>query len=321
MLEEGSSSPSAKRISIPMVSVVIPAYQRPDYLNQALESVHCQTFADYEVIVVDDCSGDEFVSQYRLRDGIRLLRHDERRGPAAARNTGIENARGRFIALMDTDDFWLPDKLEMQVRELDYNSDVGLTYCHYVLVNDLLEPLPKQPRPKPLGKDPLRRLLWGNVIKSCSVVLVRREALEKCGLFDESILGVDDWDLWLRVARCYQILQDPTPRVLYRTHPAQFSDDRLMMRQGELAVREQWLEWAERERPDWTRRLRFRMSRDLQRLARCEMRAGLPREAVRTLRRALHVCPWNMQSHAQLLLATVRLTHRILNAKARKIET
>lgn len=290
----------------PVVSVVIPAYKNAQYVNQALDSVRGQTFGDHETIIVDDCSGEEFVSNYNIADDVQLVRHACNRGPASARNTGIREAKGRYIALLDMDDIWLPEKLEKQVRAMEQDPAVGLAYCHYTLVDECLAPLSNQPRLKPITDHSFRRLLKGNVIKSCSVVLVRREALDRCGVFDEQITGADDWDLWIRIARHFRIYMDSLPLTLYRTHPSQLSGNRTIMRKNAVVVRERWLEWAARERPEWLGWLRWRLSSDLGRLSKCQAAGGDTAVALTSLKRAAHICPSNPMTYLRML-NTLRL--------------
>lgn len=287
----------------PVVSVVIPAYRNAQYVNQALESVRAQTFGDHETIVVDDGSGDEFVSNYNIGDDVQLVRHACNRGPAAARNTGIREAKGRYVAFLDMDDVWLPGKLEKQVRAMEQDSAIGLVYCHCTLVDECLGDIPNQPRPKPITHHPFKRLLKSNVIKSCSVVLVRREALDRCGAFDEQITGADDWDLWIRIARQFGVFMDPLPLALYRVHASQLSRHRTIMRASEVAVRERWLEWATREMPEWLGWLRWRLSSDLGRLSKCQSVGGDTAAALASLRRAAHVCPSHPITYLRMLNA------------------
>jgi glycosyltransferase involved in cell wall biosynthesis len=279
----------------PAVSVVIPAYCGHAYLNEALASVRGQTFADHETIVVDDCSGDECVSHYELGGDVRLIVHSERRGPAAARNTGIRESRGRYIALMDMDDVWLPEKLERQVEVLDRSPVAGLAFCHYTLADENLRPTERQPAPKKVGKSAFRRLLAGNIIKSCSVVMLRREAIDRCGGFDEALLGPDDWDLWLRIAHDYEICADPTPLALYRVHPAQLSRDAAAMRSAEVRVMRKWLSWVESHDPSIAPLVRGHLCRRLCRLASAQARDGDVRGSLDTLRSAKPAGPWNVR--------------------------
>lgn len=300
----------------PAVSVVIPAYCGPDLLNQALESVRSQTFTDYEIIVVDDCSGGDCVSQYQLDEKTRLIRHPERRGPAGARNTGIAQSRGRYIALLDMDDIWLPDKLEKQVDALEHNPNAGLAFCHYRLVDDNLQPLGNQPAPRPIGQSAFRRLLGGNIVKSCSVVMLRREAIQKCGVFDEGLSGTDDWDLWLRIAHDYEVLADPTPLVLYRVHAGQLSRDAVAMRLAEVQVVEKWLAWAQEHDRAIEAMVRGQLCVRLQRLARAESRTLGLDQAVKTLKRAMRTNPWDWRCYVWRVAGFyVAAKHALLRTK------
>lgn len=283
--------------SRPTVSVVIPAYGNPNYVNHALDSVRKQTLTDFEVILVDDCSGDECVSRYELDAKTRLIRHAERRGPAAARNTGIKESEGRCIALLDMDDVWLPDKLASQVAALDSNPDAGMTFCHFTLVDANLKPLSRQPKPNNVGPNAFKRLLAGNVVKSCSVAMLTRDALDRCGLFDELLSGTDDWDLWLRISRSSEVISDPSPLVLYRVHTGQFSHDSAAMRRAEVAVGEKWLVWAECSDRKAIRAVNRSLSHKLQRLAGAEARRGDIAAAFRALYRAVRANPWDPRSY------------------------
>lgn len=288
-----------------MVSVVIPAYCSPEYLHQAVESVRQQTFAEYEIIVVDDCSGDECVSRYELGDNSRLVVHSHRRGPAAARNTGINESRGRYVALMDMDDIWLPEKLERQVGMLESNPGVGLAFCHYALADENLRPFGRQPAPKKIGKNPFGRLLAGNIIKSCSVVTLRREAIDRCGAFDEALLGTDDWDLWLRIAHDYEICADSEPLVLYRVHNTQLSRDAAAMRLMEVQVMRKWLALAESRYPEILPAVRNQLCHRLRRLASAQARNGDVSGSTDSLRAALQTNPWDLRCRAAQLFAAL----------------
>ena len=119
---------------MPNVSVILPAFNRVSLLGRAIDSILSQTYSDFELIVVDDCSTDnteQFVAELASKDGrIRYIKHSENSGVATARNTGIDLSAGRYIAFQDDDDEWLPDKLERHVAILDsLPNDVVMTYC------------------------------------------------------------------------------------------------------------------------------------------------------------------------------------------------
>jgi glycosyltransferase involved in cell wall biosynthesis len=184
------------------VSVVIPTFNCGAFLAVALRSVLAQTFSDVEILVVDDGSTDDTAERLRpFRERIHFAQQD-RLGPAAARNRGILNARGRYIAFLDADDLWLPDKLFRQVALLDRQPHVVLSYTDYR----------RGPSPETDGAAQLESYAYrasGDVFPNLfrqnfihtSTVLVRRDALACSGLFDPSLRGSEDLELWLRLAR------------------------------------------------------------------------------------------------------------------------
>jgi glycosyltransferase involved in cell wall biosynthesis len=285
----------------PLVSVVITTYNSPDLLNQAIDSVLAQTFVDYELIVVDDASGEVSVAQCRMPEGGLLIRHKERRRAAAARNSGMAEARGKYIAIMDHDDVWLPDKLESQVRLLEENPSAGLTFCHYSAVDVHLNPLAKQRSPRKIGANLLKQLVRRNFIRSPSLTLIRRDAIDQCGMFDESVIGASDWEFYIRLAAKYPFVADPARRGLYRTHPGQMSRNRLDMHRASVFVMEKTLGLARAERPDVVIAVRRRLCSELKVLSRALVRCGEDGdEAWHTLRRAIAIWPWNISPYGRV---------------------
>jgi glycosyltransferase involved in cell wall biosynthesis len=288
----------------PSVSVVIAACNHRDFLNQAIDSVLAQTFDDYELIVVDDASDETAIRQYHVPEGCMLIRHNERRRAAAARNTGIAAARGKYIAIMDHDDVWLPDKLESQVSLLEENPSAGLAFCHYTAVDMELIPLPRQRGHRKIGANPLRQLVRRNLIRSPSLTLARREAIDNCGAFDESVIGASDWDFYLRLAARYPFIADPARRALYRTHPGQMSRNRLAMRRASVIVMEKTLGLARAERPDVVIAVRRRLCSELRGLSRALIRSGEDgEEAWNALHRAIAIWPWSLRPYGQVPVA------------------
>lgn len=182
----------------PKVSVIIPTFNRSGVLPRAINSVFAQTFHDFEIIVVDDCSTDDtakVVSSFF--DGrIRYIRHEHNKGGGASRNTGIRAAVGEFVAFLDSDDEWLPLKLEKQLR-LFSDAKVGVVYCGFVYLNSEHEK--GQEALHPLPKDPREELLVLNFIGPTSVVVIRKALLQKTGGFDEQMPSCQDWDLYLNL--------------------------------------------------------------------------------------------------------------------------
>lgn len=200
------------------VSVIICNYNYGQFLREAVDSALAQTHPADEVLVVDDGSTDgsrEVLRHYG--DRIRLL-FQENRGVSAARNTGIANSGGELIAFLDSDDAWLPTKLERQVEWFE-DPTVGMVYTglRYVDENgDSLGTSPTGSRGHVL--EDLALLRVPGVPASGSSAVVRRSCLETVGPFDESLSTSADWDLWRRIACRYTIELTPEPLVLYRQH-------------------------------------------------------------------------------------------------------
>lgn len=203
---------------MPKVSVVIPTYNYAHFLREAIESVLAQTFRDFEVIVVDDGSTDntpEVVAQFG--DRVQYIRQANQ-GPNAARNTGVLAARGEFIALLDADDLWLPDKLSRQVALADTRPEAGLIYSGMLLFDSESGAV--------IGYHPLARCREGWVLRDLYMYhfvpsptpLIRREVFEQVGIFDETAIGPDDWDLLMRIAAHYQFAFVPDFLAMYRVH-------------------------------------------------------------------------------------------------------
>jgi len=225
----------------PIVSVVIPTYNRANLLGRAVRSVLRQTFSDFELIVVDDASVDDTASViddfYDKR--IKYTRHGSNLGAPAARNTGISNARGRYIGLLDDDDEWYPEKLEKQVLKFSQIPEtVGLIYSGYE-VRESDGRLLRTYFPEARG-DVHLRLLLGTTIGS-PTPLIRKACFQKVGLFDESLKSCQDWDMWKRISDHYEF--DCVPEILaigYR-HEKQISSDFASMIPGRTRMVEKHL--------------------------------------------------------------------------------
>lgn len=186
----------------PTVSVIIPTCDRAHLLERAVESVLGQSFGDYEVIVVDDHSMDDTLGVVgRLRDKrVRCIARSQRGGGAAARNTGIEAVSGEYVAFLDDDDAWHASKLQRQVDVMQSRPEVGLVYTGAVHIHQHNHRIYKTVIPRHRGRI-FQSLLEGNVIGTTSSIMVRRQALEEVGGFDETFPSCQDWDLYLRLAQ------------------------------------------------------------------------------------------------------------------------
>jgi glycosyltransferase involved in cell wall biosynthesis len=187
-----------------LVSLVIPTYNRADRVLMAIKSVFHQSFKDFELIIIDDASSDntnEVVTN--LHDPrIVYIRHERNKGAPVARNKGIKNAKGKYIALLDDDDEWLPEKLESQVELFERSPEnVGLVYT-WAKVVDEKGSLLREWRSNTRGS------VLKEILKECFVpspsVMVKRECFEKVGLFDERFPSCQDWEMWTRIATEYE---------------------------------------------------------------------------------------------------------------------
>ena len=197
----------------PTVSVVIPTYCRAHLLGRAIQSVLNQTYQDLEIIIVDDGSSDntDEVVKSLKDERIRYIRHEKNKGATAARNTGIKAARGEYIAFQDSDDEWLPQKLEKQMKVFETVSPkVGVVYTGFVRIeNDKKEYIPYSWVAQKEG-DIHKELLKGSFITTPSIV-VRKECFKKAGMFDEHLPRLQDWELVLRLSKYYdfKFIEEP----------------------------------------------------------------------------------------------------------------
>lgn len=204
----------------PLVSVVIPAYNASRYIREAVESALRQTYSHLEVIVVDDGSTDrvDWVAQLDPQRVVYVWQPNG--GPGSARNAGIRLARGTYVAFLDADDVWEPDKLERQFAALARRPEAALVYGAMRRMDASGCLLEERPRavPRPSGRIEVS-LFWKNTIP-LSTVLLRRDCAEAVGLFsdDPDLFGVEDYDLWLRVAERYECLGLDEPLARYRLH-------------------------------------------------------------------------------------------------------
>ena len=198
----------------PQVSVIIPVFNRAGTIQRAICSVLGQTRQDFEVLVVDDASTDDTVSAVAAIDDprISLIRHPRRLGGGAARNSGIRMSRAPYVAFLDSDDEWMPTKLQRQLELFDRSrNQPGLVYSGFerrLSDGSVTRQIPRN------CHDLSRKLLIDNVVGGTSVGVVRREVLERVGLFDERLRSGQDVDLWLRV--CEQFPAAFVPDVLVR---------------------------------------------------------------------------------------------------------
>lgn len=198
----------------PLVSAVIPTYNRGPVIGRAVASVRAQTYPAIEIIVIDDGSTDDTLPRLEAMAGpsLRVLRTSVNGGASAARNLGIAKARGELIAFLDADDEWLPDKTARQVARFeDAPASVGVVYCGIREVSADWPPIERPPRHRGDLYETLRVV---NVLRT-SGVMVRRPVFDEIGGFDTALPARHDWDLWLRIARRYAVEFVPDIAVHY----------------------------------------------------------------------------------------------------------
>ncbi|HWQ12461.1 MAG TPA: glycosyltransferase [Roseiflexaceae bacterium] len=213
----------------PLVSVIMPTYNYGRFLPRAVASVLAQTCGDLELIIVDDGSTDETPEvAARLTDRrVRYVRQANQ-GPGAARNTGIALARGTYLAFLDADDTWLPEKLERQVACISGQEQIALVYTGVVYVNERGTAL--RHVPARLRGDLFVPLLRENIISgSASSALVRASCIREIGGFPTSIRRNEDWLVWLRIAARWQIEAVDRELVCIMVHPTSASADHYRM--------------------------------------------------------------------------------------------
>lgn len=201
---------------MPLVSVIIPAYNAADTVLETIESVLQQSLQDLELIVVDDGSTDDTLAVIKTVEDPRLkLFSFENGGCAAARNRGIEQASGAFLSFVDADDLWVTDKLQKQLQALQQNPAAGGAYS-WTLVMDASGESFYPGNCESFEGDVYPHLLLSNFIASGSNMLFRREAVADVGGFDTSLRSYEDWDYYLRLSRQWPFAVVKEPQILYR---------------------------------------------------------------------------------------------------------
>jgi len=244
MLKTGSSISDIKaetKARAPKVSVVISTYNKPDLLTEAVNSVLNQTFTDFELIIVDDESIDntrEVIADFQKKsDKIRYV-FQKNGGPSAGRNAGIRESRGEYIAFLDHDDLWVPEKLMKQVKFLDDNKNYAMVYADaYEFNGDIVT---EERKLREIDRRNMSGHILKNLILRCFIpapsVMIRKSAVDETGFFDTRCLFSQDWNYWLRVAKKHEIGYLDEVLAGYRRHSGNITNN------SELHIRERhWI--------------------------------------------------------------------------------
>jgi glycosyltransferase involved in cell wall biosynthesis len=232
-------------VDAPVVSIIIPAYNVAAYIRETLDSVLAQTFTSYETIIINDGSPDTAELERALapyRDRIVYLKQ-ENRGAAAARNAGLRQARGRYVAFLDADDWWLENYLSEQVAFIESGEGYELVYTDALITGDsplsgrtYMEISPSH------GAVTFEALITQRCNVITSGVLARRDSILDSGMFDEGLRRAHDYDLWMRLARKgARIAYQRKVLVRYRVHAGNLSGDAIQQTERDLIVYEQTL--------------------------------------------------------------------------------
>jgi glycosyltransferase involved in cell wall biosynthesis len=220
------------------VSVVIPTYKHARLVLQTLDSVFAQTFSDYEIIVVNDGSPDDTAERLAPLVQAGKIRYFEQpnAGQSHARNRGVSEARGEFLALLDDDDLWPPDKLQWQVQALRDAPSAVLAYGSMeTFGGDPIYSFPKTDAPSGRVK---ARFFEQNWMRSPGQTLIRTETFRAVGGFDPSVWGCEDWELFLRLADAGEFVYENRLALRYRNHPNNASKDVWRMFINAMKVRQ-----------------------------------------------------------------------------------
>jgi teichuronic acid biosynthesis glycosyltransferase TuaG len=267
----------------PSVSVITPAYNTARYLGETVEAVLKQSWSDFELLIVDDGSTDETPALARAlaaRDRRLRVLTGPNRGPAAARNTAMAMARGRFFALLDSDDIWTPEYLAEQLRLLENCATASIVTANAINLGGPFDGQPLWP-----ATSGVRTLTLQDIIERedsvCIMSVFRREVFETIGGFDPLFTGNEDYEFWIRAACAgFLILQNRQPLGAYRRRDSSLSSDEVRMLKGILRV----LKEADGRLADLTaaRAAARRQIRRFQKeLVRAELRASIARLGAR----------------------------------------
>ena len=249
-------------MSAPAVSIIMPAFNAEKFICETVKSVQAQTFSDWELIIVDDGSTDgtgQIVETFLSDKRIQLVRQ-KNEGVAVARNVALKMATGDWIAFLDADDVWFPEKLAEQVAASGRDAATNLVFTNYFLWDGERDlELRFRSEAKFPRDDYNRRLIFYNLF-GMSSVLLRRSALKAVGNFDQAVAPAEDWDLWLRLADAgLRAVGINKPLLRYRIWSGNASKNSVRMMQSNVRVLEKGLKRSREEsrKRDYSRALQL----------------------------------------------------------------
>ena len=221
---------------MPLISVILPVYNGEQTIGETIKSVLNQTFSDLELIVINDGSQDSTLEVISLIKDPRInVFSYPNAGQAASRNRGLARACGEYIAFIDADDLWTADKLEAQLTALQENPQAAVAYSWSDYINESGQFLRKGSHIT-INGNAYAKLLLLDFLDNGSNPLIRTQALTEVGIFDVSLTPAEDWDMWLRLASCYEFVAVPSPQILYRVSANSMSANVVRLEAASLQV-------------------------------------------------------------------------------------
>lgn len=221
---------------MPTISVIIPVYNGEKTIKETILSVLNQTFANFELIIINDGSCDATLEIVQaIKDQRIKVFSYQNAGLSASRNRGIAKAEGEFISFIDADDLWTTNKLELQLQALQNNPQAAVAYSWTDWIDQSGQFL-RAGGHITVNGNAYEKLLTRDFIESGSNTLIRKQALEEVGDFDQSVTPPEDWDMWLRLAAKHDFVTVEVPQILYRISPNSASFNIEKMEQGSLKV-------------------------------------------------------------------------------------
>jgi len=215
---------------VPKFDIIIPAYNAEAYLSEAIDSVISQTLGDWRIILVDDGSTDntaEIASGYQRQLKERMIIITQRNaGLPAARNAAIRAATAEFLAILDSDDVWVPNRVEESLNALEARPLAGLSYGLVTRIDETGQEIATFHGNRHHSEGRIARYVYMRQVEfPCPTVTVRRLCVEEVGVFDETMRATEDRDMWFRIATKYEVAFVPKVIAYYRTYPSSMSGD------------------------------------------------------------------------------------------------
>ncbi len=285
------SSGELRTAGSPLVSVVLPTFNRLRYLPDAVASIFGQTLRDWELLIADDGSDGEtraYLQTLANPPRVRLIQLGHTGKPAVVRNTALREAGGEFVAFMDSDDVWMPNKLETQIASLRGNAGRGWSHTRFVLMDAARHTMREMPAADGWI---LGHLLKTETVIALPSVVVSRALLDQVGGFDEDLVMCEDYDLWLRLATRSRIDAIDEPLTIVRRHGEHYGSAATSYRDSIHVLNKVLQSGTAPQFEYYVRRERAKNSASL---ARCHMASGNRNAGLRTL---LSAAPTSWRHH------------------------